>query len=86
MKNLWKVLTLSCDEATHILSDQQDRELTRIERAALKAHLVSCVRCKRFRRQLEVIKQAAKRTPEMPPKVFERIRAALADQAKGPED
>lgn len=85
MSTLWKVLTLSCDEATHILSDQQDRELTRLERAALKAHLVSCSRCKRFRRQLDLIREAAKRTPGMPPKVMKRIREALTSKADGPD-
>jgi len=84
--NVWKVLSLSCDEATHILSDQQDRELTRLERWALKAHLISCIRCKRFRRQVAFLRDAAKRTPGMPPKVKERIAAAIASETNSPED
>ena len=86
MKHVWKVLTMSCDEATVVLSDQQDRELTRLERAALKAHLISCGRCKRFRKQLDLIREAARRTPGMPPKVMERIRAALQEEANRPEE
>lgn len=84
--SIWKVLTMSCDEASHIISDQLDRELTRLERYALKAHMISCARCKRFRGQVRLISQAAKRTPGMPPKVEKRIREALQAQSEEQAD
>lgn len=78
---VWKILTLPCEEAARIMSDGMDRELSWIERAALRGHLVSCRSCKRFRRQLRVIDAAAKESSEpMPDDVRERINAAIEER------
>ncbi len=80
MNAVWKILTLPCEEAARIMSDGMDRALTRVERIALRAHLISCRSCKRFRKQLTVIDAAAKATSEeMPDDVRERIRSNVKD-------
>ena len=78
MSKVWKVLTLTCEEAAHLLSDDQDRELTRLERIALRAHLVSCRKCKQFKRQLALIKRATTFIEPLSEQAKERIRAGLS--------
>lgn len=50
------ILTLTCDHASHLTSDELDRELTRVERVALHAHLMICRNCRRVRRQFEFLR------------------------------
>jgi hypothetical protein len=52
LKDLRFILTLSCDGASRIISDQLDRELTFTERTALRLHTLGCRSCPRFMRQL----------------------------------
>jgi hypothetical protein len=51
-ENLVKLLTLRCREATALLSASQDGELGRLDRWALRLHLLICAPCRRYRRQL----------------------------------
>jgi hypothetical protein len=69
-----------------------DRPLSRSERVALRIHLVLCTACRRYRRQLSVIRSAVSGLAEYldeaaqsPGKSLsddarERIRAALAER------
>lgn len=43
---------LTCRQASELVSQSLDRELTRRERWALRFHLLICVACARFNRQL----------------------------------
>ncbi len=80
MNALWKILTLPCEEAARIMSDGMDRSLTKVERIALRAHLISCRSCKRFRKQLVVISATARANSErIPDDVRERIRSNVND-------
>lgn len=51
------LLTLSCRRASQLLSKAQDTPLTRTERAALRLHLLICRSCRRFNRQLILLRQ-----------------------------
>ncbi len=55
IKSLLKILTLTCDESSRLVSDGFERGLTRTELAALRLHLLSCTGCKRMRRQLDFL-------------------------------
>ena len=77
LKSLWWVLTLPCEEASRIVSDERDRALSRLEKVALRAHLVSCGRCKRFKTQLKVLHDAADAAQDMPDEARNRIRATI---------
>lgn len=55
------LLTLKCDHATHLISDSYHRDLTGVERWALRLHQLSCRYCRRFARQIERLQEAARR-------------------------
>ncbi len=47
---------LKCRQACRLLSEAQDRRLTRRERLALAYHLLICVHCRRYRKQLAFLR------------------------------
>ncbi len=52
---------LTCREATHLMSEEQDRELRMGERAGLGMHLVACRGCRQYRRQMDFLRKACRR-------------------------
>jgi hypothetical protein len=82
MNNVWRILTLPCQEAARLMSDERDAALSRLDRMALRAHLLSCRSCKRFRRHLRVISIAARSEEQMPEDARQRISRAVSE----PED
>ncbi len=79
---------LSCKEASHLVSESQEHPLGWRERWGLRLHLLMCISCSRFERQirllrkaLHILNQGAETdmvSVDMPPEVYERIRKALA--------
>jgi hypothetical protein len=57
-------MNLSCKEATRLMSQSQDRELSLGERAALKLHLAVCRGCRAASAQLEFLRRAVRRLGE----------------------
>jgi len=53
-------LAYSCRDAAHDLLEADDRPLTRFERFSLRVHLALCAPCRRYRRQLEVVREATR--------------------------
>lgn len=51
---------LNCKQASQIVSQSLDRNLTLRERFALRLHLLICVYCKRFSQQMQTIRVAIK--------------------------
>lgn len=49
---------MNCKQATQLMSQAQDRPLTRRERLALKLHLMICKGCSNYNRQLSFIRKA----------------------------
>jgi len=49
---------LNCHYATRMISEAQERRLGMLERLSLRAHLVMCNACRRFERQLPLLRQA----------------------------
>lgn len=74
-----KVLTLRCREAAPLVSEAMDHPLPRVERIALRMHLLICRWCRRYRAQLArlraVAREAGHRHNSLP-------EAALSIQAK----
>ncbi|WP_221763694.1 zf-HC2 domain-containing protein [Methyloradius palustris] len=52
---------LSCKEASRLISQSLDRQLTVRERLSLRFHLLLCDMCTTFRRQLSLIRVAVRR-------------------------
>ena len=52
---------VSCKEATRLLSQAEDHRLSHIERIKLRLHLLACVACSHFSRQLALMREAVSR-------------------------
>jgi hypothetical protein len=89
---LWWVLNVPCREASQLVSESLDRKLTRAERWALRLHLLYCIACRRYRRQIFLLKSALRRpagdrcppqgplsTTELGPEARERIKRRLRE-------
>ncbi len=91
LQDLWRLLNLPCEQISRLSSESLDRDLTRFERAALNSHIVYCAGCRRYLRQLKLIKRAVQRFatrpetddalpgPSLPAAVRERIKRMLKD-------
>ncbi len=81
---------LTCKDASHLISERQERSLSLGEGWALRVHLWICVNCRRFAMQVDLMRQAmrelsahledAEYGPELPSEARERIRKALAER------
>jgi Putative zinc-finger len=52
--------TLTCREATRLLLEDEDHELTPAERLALQVHVKICFACERFVSQLNFMRRATR--------------------------
>lgn len=52
---------LNCEEATRLMSQEQDRRLNGAERVALRLHLWICRGCTNYRAQMAVLRAACRR-------------------------
>ena len=90
-KSIWFVLTLTCDESSHLLSDAMDRDLSRVERTALRLHNLSCRSCRRFIAQLTFLRRSASKAViedgrgTLSSEAKERLRESLTKASKGNE-
>ncbi len=51
---------LSCKEATHLMSEGQDRKLGAGEQLQLRLHLAMCSGCRNFRVQMDFLRAACR--------------------------
>ena len=56
LKRVWHFLNMPCEEVTRLVSAGYDRDLTRMERWAVRSHLVYCRACHRFKKQWDLIR------------------------------
>lgn len=79
---------LTCRDASHLISEQQERPLNWRKRLGLRLHLMMCVSCRRFERQIAVIRKGLRKLgrsgePDegvgLSTEARERIRTALAE-------
>ncbi|MBU1265497.1 MAG: zf-HC2 domain-containing protein [Gammaproteobacteria bacterium] len=87
---------LTCKDASHLVSHCQDRPLNFRERWGLRIHLWMCGNCRRFERQIalmrRLLRQSDPRTEteiagiELTAEARERISRALADQQSQSSD
>jgi len=57
-KEIWRLLNLPCDGMTRLASESLDRELTLVERLALRIHMFYCLSCRRCLRQITLLRDA----------------------------
>jgi hypothetical protein len=83
---------LTCKDASHLISERLERPLGVRERWALRLHLWLCANCRRFERQMTLLRQALRllsqraeaevKDSDLSPEARERIRQAMAEQQK----
>jgi len=64
IRDILRILTLTCEQSALIASDSYERPLNWHERAALRTHLINCRWCRRVRKQLETLHVLNKRMRE----------------------
>lgn len=57
LHNIQMILSLSCREASTLLSKAQDTPLGWPERLAIRMHLLICKSCRRFSHQLSLLRE-----------------------------
>jgi predicted anti-sigma-YlaC factor YlaD len=83
---------LTCKEASHLVSQNQDRPLSFNECLGLRIHLWMCVNCRRFERQIglmrRLLRQSARSAEnadtetQLSAEAQARIRQAMDEQQK----
>lgn len=53
----------TCREVHRLVSEGMDRELSLVERARMRVHLVVCTACTRFNGQMDLIRHAMRKLP-----------------------
>ena len=92
VKNVWRLLNLPCCQMAQLASESLDRDLDVFERLALGAHLLYCRACRRYLRQVVLLRNALRTLagrleadqripgPGMPDEVRDRIKCALKEE------
>jgi hypothetical protein len=65
LNGLAQILTLRCEAASELLSCELDESLPRLDRAAIFCHLLASNSCRRFRKQIRVIREAVRRREQL---------------------
>ena len=58
-------LMYSCEQAAKLSSQAMEQPLTPSERVLLRMHLMMCERCTNFSRQIEFLRRASRKVPEV---------------------
>ena len=65
LRALKLILTLKCEQSSRLASDAIDRKLDPAERWAVVLHTIGCRSCRRLRKQLQKLREAAMRRGEV---------------------
>ncbi len=81
---------LTCKDVSHLVSTSQERPLGFRERLGLRVHLWMCANCRRFQRQIDLLRLALRKlateadadphAPALSAEARQRIREALAER------
>ena len=89
VREFWRLLNAPCEEMASLISISLDRDLSRSQRVAVKLHLLYCKACRRYRRQIRLMREALRAIisqmegaelssgPALGAEARERIRRAL---------
>ena len=58
-------LMYSCEQAAKLSSRAMEQPLSRAERVLLRLHLMMCERCTNFSHQIEFLRRASRKIPEV---------------------
>ena len=60
LRTIWRLLNLPCREMTHLASASLEGNLSRLEWMALTTHLLYCIACRRYLRQIVFVRRAVR--------------------------
>lgn len=89
--NLNAKLMLTCHEVTRLVSQQAEAPLPWNKRVRMRLHMVLCLWCRRYERQLAFLRQALRSMPErdccspraqLSPEMRQRLKQALRSAGK----
>lgn len=78
LKNIVLILTMRCDEASRLLSHRQEAPLGGAEKCALLFHLMICRMCRKYKRQLKLMRELFSRLRH--PGFYDEAASSLLDQ------
>jgi hypothetical protein len=89
LRDLKTHLLLTCEDSARLLSEDCDRTLSPLERAGLRLHLAVCRQCRKFRRNLRLLRRLLNEVtkphfpeytllPRLTPQKQARLRRTLA--------
>ncbi len=55
---------LNCKEATELMSQRLDRELSMSQKIGLRLHLMLCAGCRNYGRQMDFLRQVSRKFPQ----------------------
>lgn len=86
LKNIIFILTLRCDQASRLISFSQETPLTIAERLALSFHLLICKMCRKYKKQLKLMRDILGRLTES--RLYDIMASSLLteEQSKALQD
>ncbi|MHC4695762.1 MAG: anti-sigma factor family protein [Planctomycetota bacterium] len=76
------ILTLTCEHSTRLVSQSLDGRLSRGERIAVRLHAISCRWCRRFARQINLLREALRHREQADADATGLVEAALSPEAR----
>jgi hypothetical protein len=89
MNTLKNIFLLNCRNASRLQSDALDRQLPASQRVGLRLHLLYCKWCRRYGRQLRLLRTAAQTHPDnlaesSPQTLSEPARTRIKEKLRKP--
>jgi hypothetical protein len=93
LRSVWRLLNLPCEGMSRLSSESLDRDLSAMERLALRSHVLYCVACRRYLSQIKLIRETLRHLrgrletedplpgPSLPENTRDQIKRALEEQS-----
>ncbi len=76
-------MTLRCDQASRLISNSQEAPLNKAERLALSFHLLICRVCRKYKKQLKLIRHILGRLSES--RLYDIVAPSLLNEEQAKE-
>lgn len=80
------LLTLRCEESERLMSDAFERDLTGVERWAVRLHFIGCKPCRKVRQQLADLQRLARDRAAEAATLAAEARRRIRQQILGSDD
>ena len=80
LKNIVFIVTLRCDQSSRLISHSQEAPLNRVERLALFFHVLGCRMCRKYRKQLKLMRDVLARLAD--PQLYTTMASSLLDESQ----